>query len=76
MFTIIFKYCILYFSSIFNASSFKTELDRELKILIDVLIVEMKNDTDKNQGKVIHIQEETLIKVKNYFQEMVCYNIV
>jgi hypothetical protein len=51
---------------------FKTELDRELMTLIDMLTVEIKTDVDKNQGKLIHIEEEeTLIKVKACFQEMV-----
>ncbi|CAF2997874.1 unnamed protein product [Rotaria sp. Silwood2] len=49
---------------------FQTELDRELRQLIDMMVVEIKNDADKNQGKLIHIQEETLIKIKTCFQEM------
>jgi len=37
-----------------------------------MLTVEIKNDLDKNQGKLINIEEETLIKMKACFQEMVC----
>jgi hypothetical protein len=51
----------------------KAELERELRTLIETLVVEIKNDADnKNQAKLIHIQEETLIKMKTCFQELVC----
>jgi len=50
----------------------KNELDQELKTLIDMLTVEIKNDLNQNQGKLIHIEEETLIKMKTCFQDMVC----
>ncbi len=41
-------------------------------MLIDVLTGEIKNDVEKNQGKLINIEEETLMKMKACFQEMVC----
>jgi len=50
---------------------YKNELDQELKTLIDMLTVEIKSDANKNQGKLINIEEETLIKMKACFQEMV-----
>ncbi|CAF0767907.1 unnamed protein product [Rotaria sordida] len=49
---------------------FQTELDRELRLLIDMVVVEIKNDVDKNQEKLIQIQEDTFIKMKTCFQEM------
>ncbi len=36
-----------------------------------MLTVEIKNDLNQNQGKLIHIEEETLIKMKTCFQDMV-----
>ncbi len=36
-----------------------------------MLTVEIKSDANKNQGKLINIEEETLIKMKACFQEMV-----
>ncbi|CAF5146179.1 unnamed protein product, partial [Rotaria magnacalcarata] len=48
-----------------------TELERELKTLIEALVVDIKNDADnKKQAKLIQIQEETLIKMKTCFQEL------
>ncbi|CAF4495900.1 unnamed protein product [Rotaria socialis] len=50
---------------------FQTELERELRTLIETLVVDIKNDADnKKQAKLIHIQEETLIKMKTCFQEL------
>ncbi|CAF3396534.1 unnamed protein product [Rotaria sp. Silwood1] len=49
---------------------FQTELDRELRLLIDMVVIEIKNNEEKNQEKLLHIQEETLIKMKTCFQEM------
>jgi hypothetical protein len=36
-----------------------------------MLIVEINNDRDKNQEKLINIEEDILIKIKTCFQEMV-----
>ncbi len=58
-----FKYLSKVFVFLFD----KTELDRELKLLIDMLTVEIKSDANK----LINIEEETLIKMKACFQEMV-----
>ncbi|CAF1221919.1 unnamed protein product [Adineta ricciae] len=51
-------------------SQFQTELDCELKALIDMLAVELKRDERHNQRKLINIEEETLIKMKACFQDM------
>jgi hypothetical protein len=37
-----------------------------------MLTVEIKNDLDQNQENLINIEEETLIKMKTCFQNMVC----
>jgi len=50
----------------------KNELDHELKTLIELLTREIKKDREGNQGKLINIEQETLIQMKTCFQEMVC----
>ena len=37
-----------------------------------MLTVEIKNNIHKNQENLLNIQEETLMKMKSCFQEMVC----
>lgn len=52
--------------------SFQHELDRQLKILIEQLTIDMKNDLDGNQGKFTTIERDLLSQMKTCFQEMVC----
>ncbi|UJR33209.1 hypothetical protein I4U23_020664 [Adineta vaga] len=49
---------------------FQTELDRELKVLIDMLTAEFKTNEHQNQGKLVNIEEETLLKMRACFQDM------
>ncbi len=43
-----------------------------MKTLIEILTIEIQNDLENNQGKLINIEQEILIKMKVCFQEMVC----
>ncbi|CAF4313050.1 unnamed protein product, partial [Adineta steineri] len=52
-------------NTIYN--QFQTELDHELRVLIDMLAVEIKNDENQCEK---NIEEEILIKIKTCFQEM------
>lgn len=37
-----------------------------------MVAAQMKNDEQRSQGRLVNIEEETLAKMKDCFQEMVC----
>jgi len=53
---------------------FKSEFDKELKTLVDLLAREIKPNADLQQEQFARIQEETKLKLKNSFQEIVQNN--
>lgn len=50
---------------------FQHELDQQLKIVIEQLAIDMRNDLEGNQGKFTEIEADLSLQMKTCFQQMV-----